>query len=44
MAIAQNCDTARGTGLLFVIVGCFITTTAIIASQHPKIRQLELAE
>lgn len=34
----------RGTGLLFVIVGCFITTTAIIASQHPKIRQLELAE
>lgn len=34
----------RGTGLLFVIVGCFITTTAIIASQHPRIRQLELAE
>ncbi|MEA5616268.1 MFS transporter [Cronbergia sp. UHCC 0137] len=32
----------RGTGLLFVIVGCSIFIAAIIASQHPAIRKLEV--
>ena len=31
----------RGTGFLFVIVGCFILITAIIASQYPAFRKLE---
>jgi hypothetical protein len=31
----------RGTGFLFVIVGCFILITTIIASQYPAFRKLE---
>lgn len=32
----------RGTGLLFVIVGCSILITAIIASQYPALRKLDV--
>jgi len=32
----------RGIGLLFVIIGCFILVTALISSQYPAIRDLEV--